>query len=72
VKKDFDFGKLLRELRKTDDLSQSVLATKLSTSQDTISLWERNISLPDFDSIKLLAKTFSVSADYLLGLKEYE
>jgi len=67
----FCFGNILRELRAEKNLSQSFLAEKLSTSQDTISLWERNKSFPDFLSIKKLAEIFDVSADYLLGIKNY-
>ena len=69
--KSFSFGKLLRDLRKEINLNQSKLAEKLSVSQDTISLWERDKSLPDFDSIKKLAGIFNVSADFLLGINDY-
>ena len=67
----FSFGTLLRQLRAEYKLSQSVLAEKLSTSQDTISLWERDKSLPDFWSIRKLTEIFDVSADYLLGIYQY-
>ena len=67
----FSFGKILRQLRTECGLSQTDLAEKLSISQDTVSLWEREKSLPDFESIKKLAEIFDISADYLLGIKEY-
>lgn len=51
-------------------MSQSELATKLYLSQDTISLWELNKSLPDIPSLVKLSKIFKVSTDYLLGLEE--
>lgn len=43
----------------------------LSTSQDTISIWELDKALPDVESVIKLCKIFDVSADYLLGLTEY-
>lgn len=67
----FEFGKVLRDLRIGSGLSQSALGGKLSVSQDTVSMWEKNKSLPDFDSIKRIAVLFEVSADYLLGLDKY-
>ena len=67
----YNFGELLRDLRREFNISQNALALKLSVSQDTISLWECGKSLPDFLSIKKLAEIFNVSADYLLGLRDY-
>ena len=66
-----DFGARLRQLRIEKGLKQADLASMLSISQDTISLWECSKSLPDFISIQSLASIFDVSADYLLGLKEF-
>lgn len=60
----------IRELRKLNNLTQTDLAKKLKTTQDTISLWELGKSYPDVECIILLCKIFDVSADYLLGLKE--
>lgn len=61
-------GKTIRDLRKDKGFSQSDLAKLLFTSQDTISLWELDKSLPDVKSLVLLAKIFNVSTDYILGL----
>ena len=60
----------LRELRKLNNLTQTQLAEKLKTTQDTISLWELGKSYPDIEYVVLLCQIFNVSADYLLGLKE--
>ena len=65
-----EIGSRLRELRKLNNLSQTKLAEKLQTTQDTISLWELGKSYPDIESIILLCQLFDISADYLLGLKE--
>lgn len=64
-----EIGKKIRELRKEFGLSQTDLAKKLCTTQDTISLWELNKSYPDILSVVSLAKIFNVTTDYLLGLE---
>ncbi len=65
-----ELGKTIRELRKDKGITQTELAKILSTTQDTISLWELDKSLPNVLELVALAKFFSVSTDYLLGLKE--
>lgn len=51
-------------------MSQTDLAKLLFLSQDTISLWERDKSLPDVKSVVEMTKIFKVSADYILGLEQ--
>ena len=63
-----EMGQKIRELRRSNGLSQTDLAKVLKVSQDTISLWELNKSTPDAESIVGLSKTFGVSTDYLLGV----
>lgn len=65
-----EIGKIIRELRKEYGLSQNELAKKMFTSQDTISLWELDKSLPDVKSIIKLSLLFNVSTDYILGLEK--
>ena len=62
-------GQSIRQLRKENKLTQSQLAKLLYTSQDTISLWELDKSLPDVLSIIKMAKIFNVTSDYILGLE---
>lgn len=62
-------GKTIRDLRKERGLSQTELADILFLSQDTISLWELDKSLPDVRNIVSLCKFFNVTSDYLLGLE---
>ena len=61
----------IKELRKENKLSQIELAEKCMVKQSCVSKWERGETLPDAEMIVLLTKIFSVSADYLLGLKDY-
>ncbi len=64
-----NIGILIRELRKEKNLTQAQLAQLLSTTQDTISLWELGKSLPDIVTVIKLSKIFGVSSDYLLNLE---
>lgn len=65
-----EISKKIRELRKLSGLTQTQLAEKLQTTQDTVSLWELGKSYPDLESLILLCKLFDISADYLLGLSK--
>jgi transcriptional regulator with XRE-family HTH domain len=61
----------IKELRKENKMSQIELAEKCMVKQSCISKWERGETLPDATMIILLTEIFSVSADYLLGIKDY-
>lgn len=63
-------GKTIRELRIENGLTQSKLAELLHLSQDTVSLWELDKSLPDINSLIILSKIFGVTTDYILGLEK--
>lgn len=65
-----EIGKIIKELRLEQKLTQTELAKKLNTTQDTISLWELGKSFPDIQSLINLSKIFNVSTDYLLGLEK--
>lgn len=55
------------ELRKGLSLSQDDFAQKLLVTRQAVSRWESGDTIPNVDTIKLIAKTFEVSVDYLLG-----
>lgn len=63
-------GQTIKELRKEKGYTQSKLAELLFTSQDTVSLWECDKSLPDIKSLIAMTKIFQVSSDYILGLEK--
>ena len=65
-----NIGKIIKELRIENHLTQTALAEKLNTTQDSISLWELGKSFPDIVTVIKLTKIFHVSADYLLGLEK--
>lgn len=63
-------GDKIKEIRKLNNLSQTKMGSMLGTTQDSISLWELNKSLPDIETLFKICVLFNVSADYMLGLKE--
>ena len=64
------FAKRLRELRERKELNQKECAEKLGISRGSISFYENGERLPDIETIYNMAKFFSVSADYLIGLSD--
>lgn len=62
------FAERLRELRTEKGLSQRGLAKETSLSPSAIMQWENESRVPNAEAVVTLAKYFSVSADYLLGL----
>ena len=60
----------IRQLRMARNLSQVDLAKALGVTKQSISNWENNNIQPSIDMLIHLAKFFSVSTDYLLGLEK--
>ena len=59
----------LKQLRKSKGLSQEELAIRLNVVRQTISKWEKGISVPDADMLIKIAEIFEVSVSELLGAK---
>ena len=57
-------GKQLRKLRNSTGMNQENFAEKLNLSKDTISNYERGITLIPHDVITILCQKFNVSADF--------
>ncbi|MGX4763434.1 helix-turn-helix transcriptional regulator [Holzapfeliella sp. JNUCC 72] len=53
-------------MRKYHTLTQEQLAKKLNVSRKTISAWENNRSIPDYQLVKHIEETFCISTDCLL------
>lgn len=58
---------IILELRKSLNLSQDDFAGKLFVTRQAVSRWENGETTPNMDTIKMIAATFNVSADHLLG-----
>ena len=59
------FGKRLRELRVEKGFNQLYLATLASVSEDFISLVERGVKTPSFETIEALAAALETTATAL-------
>jgi transcriptional regulator with XRE-family HTH domain len=62
-----EFNEKLQELRKTKGLTQEELAKALYVSRTAVSKWEMGRGYPNIDSLKAIAKLFSVTIDELLS-----
>lgn len=65
-----EFYEKLQELRKQKGLTQEELAEKLYVSRTAISKWESGRGYPNIESLKAIAKFFSVTLDELLSSDE--
>ena len=65
-----EFNEKLQELRKARGMTQDELAQQLYVSRAAISKWESGRGYPNIDSLKAIAKCFSVSIDALLSSDE--
>ena len=65
------FGIRLKELRKEKNISQQTLALEIKHSQQVVSNWESGTVEPTASAIVAVADYFDVSADYLLGRKDF-
>ena len=65
-----EFNQKLQELRKQKGLTQEELAASLYVSRTAISKWESGRGYPNVDSLRAIAKFFSVTVDELLSSDE--
>ena len=64
------FGEKLKKLRTEAQLTQDGLAERLFVSRTAISKWESDRGYPNIESLKAIAKLFSVTVDELLSTDE--
>lgn len=57
----------LKNLRKAKGLSQEELATKLNVVRQTISKWEKGLSVPDSEMLIMIAEELDTTVSTLLG-----
>lgn len=65
-----EFHQKLQELRKQRGLTQEELAARLYVSRTAISKWESGRGYPNIESLKAIARFFSVTLDELLSSDE--
>lgn len=59
----------IKNLRQTRGWTQAELARRIGITRNGINSWEQGLSTPSPASLVDLAKIFSVSTDYLLGIE---
>lgn len=60
-------AEFIRELRKSNNMTQKQLAEKLNITDKAISKWKRGLSYPDITTLSALAKTLGVTTSELLN-----
>ncbi len=60
----------LKERREEKGLTQYELSKYIGISTACINRWEKNLRVPNIDSIIVLCKFFNCSADYIIGLED--
>lgn len=63
------FCENLKSIRKSNGLTQDELALRLNVVRQTISKWEKGLSVPDADILIRISEIFEVSVSELLGAK---
>lgn len=63
-----ELGKVMKELRLKNGITQEKLAEQLSVTPQAVSRWESGAGYPDFETIPLLAAMLHTSTDVLFGL----
>lgn len=65
------FKDRIKDLRNENGLSQRAFAKLLGINHSQVAKWETGQLEPNLTMLMKIAVEFDVSADYLLGLKDY-
>ena len=65
----FDFGLILKGLRKEKGWTQEEPANKINKESSIISRYEKNQQSPTFDTVRAFSALLNVSMDYLSGME---
>lgn len=63
-----DFGENFKKLRKSRNLTQKEMGTKIGLSKAVVSKYENGMGYPTYDVLIRIAQYFGVTTDYLLGV----
>lgn len=66
------FAKAITNLIENNSLNQLSFANAVNVNQSQVSDWVSGKSKPSFETLRDICIRFNISADYLLGLKEFE
>ncbi len=62
------FSEIFKELRRSNNVSVSLLSKEIQVSRYAIMKWENGQSQPSMDAQRKICEYFHVSSDFLLGL----
>ena len=60
-----DFGKIIKEIRKNNNLTQKELADKLFVTYQAVSKWENNKSIPDIAILQKISELYNIDLNNL-------
>lgn len=60
------FAENLKKIRKDNGYTQEILAEKLNVVRQTVSKWEKGLSLPDVDMLSKIANVLETDVNILL------
>lgn len=63
-----NLDKRLKNLRKTENMTQERFAELIGVSRTAVAKWENGYAEPTLKNIVRISKVFNVSSDYLLGV----
>ena len=59
-------GKMIKEIRKNNNLTQADLANKYNVTYQAVSKWENGKNIPDISILKQMSKDFNIDINDLL------
>ena len=65
-----EFGARLKELRKSENETQPMLAEAIGVSRSAISMYESGAREPDLETLEDIADHYNVDMNYLIGWSE--
>ncbi len=65
-------GDNLQKIRKQKGMSQEELAARIHVVRQTVSKWEKNLSVPDAQTLQKIAEALDVSVNQILGATQEE
>ena len=65
-----NFGEIIKDIRKKNNLTQKELADKLFVTYQAVSKWENNRSIPDIAILQNISKMFNIDLNYLTNTKK--
>jgi len=66
-----EFKEILKDFLVENGLTQTQFARTIGVKPSQVSEWLKGKAKPGYDTLKLMATSFRISADFFLGITEY-